>query len=142
MKDLFYIFLMLMISGCASKGNLSFEERDKAYRQFIVDENLTPSNEISSFNYAGWKSLSENFLIIRGNYSRFYLVETKRRCFGLSMARGIKINRFSNLTIRKDQDSISTTEDPSRKCVIKTIYPVDEVQSGALSVIGHRPRAE
>ena len=141
MKNLLAITLTsILLLGCTSTS-MSLKEKNNAYSKYVLDENLSNKDKVEGFKFSGWKSLSDNYLIITAVHKKDYLIETKGRCNNLNNSHGIKLNRSSNWAIYKLGDSISPvgispTSEITDKCFIKSIYPITNGQSDYLVNIG------
>jgi hypothetical protein len=137
MKNILTITLIsTLILGCTSTTSMSLKEKDNAYGQYVIDENLSSEDRVNGFKFSGWKSLSDNYLIITAVHKKDYLIETQGRCIDLNNTNGIKLNRASNLAIYKLGDSISPVGKITDKCFIKSIYPITNAQTDYLVNIG------
>ena len=147
MKSLLTITLSsILLLGCTSTS-MSLKEKNNAYSKYVLNENLTNEDKVEGFKFSGWKSLSDNYLIITANYKKDYLIETKGRCNNLNDSLGIKLNRSSNWAIYKLGDSISPVgispaSEITDKCFIKSIYPITRLQSEHLVNIGKPVQSE
>lgn len=141
MKNLLAITLTsILLLGCTSTS-MSLKEKNNAYSKYVLDENLSNKDKVEGFKFSGWKSLSDNYLIITAVHKKDYLIETKGRCINLNNSHGIKLNRSSNWAIYKLGDSISPVgispaSEITDKCFIKSIYPITNDQSDYLVNIG------
>ena len=137
MKNISAITLIsAILLGCTSTTSMSLKEKDSAYAKYVLDKNLLSKDSVHGFKFSGWKSLSDNYLIITAVHKKDYLIETKGRCFNLNNSYSIKLNRFSNLAIHKLGDSISPIGEITDKCFIKSIYPITNLQTSDLVQIG------
>jgi len=141
MKNILTITLIsVVLLGCTSTG-MSLKQKNNAYAKYVLDESLLSKDKVTGFKFSGWKYLSDDYLIITAVYKKDYLIETKGRCFNLNDAYGIKLNRFSNMSIYKIGDSISSVgvsaaSEITGKCFIKSIYPIAPDQTEYLVNIG------
>lgn len=141
MKNLLTFTLSsILLLGCTSTS-MSLKEKNNEYSKYVVDENLSNKDKVEGFKFSGWKSLSDNYLIITAVHKKDYLIETKGRCIDLNDSHGIKLNRSSNWAIYKLGDSISPVgltpaSGITDKCFIKSIYPITNGQSDYLVNIG------
>jgi hypothetical protein len=142
MKNILTLTLIsALLLGCVSTTGMSLKEKDDAYAKFVLDEKLVSKDKVNGYQFKGWKSLSNNFLILTAVHKKDYLIETKGMCFDLHKAHGIKLNRSSNWAIYKLGDSISpvglsSVNEIIDKCYIKSIYPMTNVQTDNLVNIG------
>ena len=137
MKIILVIALVsTMLLGCSAAPTMSLKEKNVAYSEYVQNENLTSKDKIHGFKFSGWRSLSDNYLIITAIFKKDYLIETKGTCSNLNKAYRIKLNRASNLAIYKHGDSISPIGQISPSCFIKAIYPISNDQSKYLVKIG------
>ena len=134
---IFSVLMATLVTGCTSITSTSLATKDKAYAKFVSDENLAIKDKINGFKFNGWKPLSDNYLIITAVHNKDYLVETKGRCIDLNKAHGIKLNRFSDLSVDALADSISPIGASSETCLIKSIYPISGTQSDQLAAIAN-----
>jgi hypothetical protein len=138
MKNILTITLIsTLLLGCTSTTSMSLKEKNNAYSTYVIDENLSNKDKVNGFKFSGWKSLSDNYLIITAVHKKDYLIETKGECFDLNNSHGIKLNRSSNLAIYKLGDSISPAGRITDKCFIKSIYPITNVQTDYLVNVGN-----
>ena len=128
------IFTLFFV--CTPASSMSLKDKDNAYKQYIINENLSSKDKVNGFKFSGWKSLSNNYLIITAGHRKDYLVETRGECFNLKNAQNIKLNRSSSLTINKLGDSISPSGINTDKCYIKSIYSVTNIQADYLVNFG------
>jgi hypothetical protein len=136
MKNILTIALVTsLILGCSST-NMTLNEKDTAYSKYIAEENFSSKEKVNGFKFSGWKSLSDKYLIITAVHNKDYLIETKGRCYDLINSEGIKLNRSSTLAIYRLGDSISPLGVATKKCFIKSIYPITNDQSDYLMSIG------
>jgi hypothetical protein len=136
MKTFMYAVVgVTLLQGCTSYNSAMLETKDKAYAQFVTDENLAAKEKINGFKFNGWKPLSDNYLIMTAVHNKDYLIETKGRCVDLNKAHGIKLNRTSGLAVQPLADSISPVGVTSETCMIKSIYAISSIQSDQLSLI-------
>jgi len=136
MKNILVLTLVsTLILGCSSTS-MTLNEKDTAYSKYIAEENFSSKEKVNGFKFSGWKSLSDNYLIITAVHKKDYLIETKGRCYDLHNSEGIKLNRSSNMAIYKLGDSISPLGITTEKCFIKSIYPITNIQSDYLVNIG------
>ena len=148
MKKLLTITLTsILLLGCTSTTSMSLKEKNSAYSKYVLDENLSNKDKVEGFKFSGWKSLSDNYLIITAVHKKDYLIETKGRCIDLNDSLGIKLNRSSNFAIYKLGDSISPVgltpeSEISNKCFIKSIYPITRLQTDYLVKIGKPVKSE
>ncbi|MCF6264262.1 MAG: DUF6491 family protein [Xanthomonadales bacterium] len=158
MKNILAITLIsILLLGYSSVNSMSLKEKDVAYSNYVIDENLASKDKITGFKFNNYKALSDNYLIITDLSRGSYLVEIKSRCSNLSYSRGIKINRFSNMSISSRGDSISLIGNnslvdsvtpgvrgsisprgsiASGQCLIKSIHPITKDQTDYLVAIG------
>lgn len=136
MKKILTIALISAFTlGCTST-TMSLSEKDNEYRQFVINENLSSEDSVPGFKFSGWKSLSDNYLIITAVHDKDYLIQTNTTCFDLENSNDIQINRTSSLAIYKQSDSISRAGKHAQKCNIKSIYPISDEQTDKLVSIG------
>lgn len=134
----YFISILLatfFIVGC-SKNQLTDEQRDQAYRQFIADNNLENIKSINTFRYHGWQSLTQEFLILSTSIKRKYLIELSGLCHDITYAQSLYINQIDANNLSARFDSFSTTDNRMERCVIKTIYPITTEQAKFISNIG------
>ena len=136
MKNIFTIALISVFTMGCSSTTMSLNEKDNEYSQFVLNENLLSKDKINGFKFSGWRSLSDNYLIITAVHDKDYLIETNTECSSLHTARSIQINQTSSLAIYKDLDSISGGGKYAEKCFIKSIYPISGEQTDQLVSIG------
>ena len=137
MKKLITVtFILIALSACASHSGKSFEERDAEYVNYISKEKLAEKKRVTAFKYDNWRSLSDRYLIFQATYKKHYLIELKRRCFGLRIANALAVHSTSSLSLEANYDAITTDQDSVTKCVIKKIYPITSTQLEDLVAIG------
>lgn len=142
MKNILTLTLVsTLILGCSSTS-MTLNEKDSAYSKYVAQENFSSKEKVNGFKFSGWKSLSDNYLIITAVHNKDYLIETKGSCYDLNNSDGIKLNRSSNLAIYRLGDSISPLGRITDKCFIKSIYPISKTQSDYLVNIGKSVSSE
>ncbi|MCQ8876480.1 DUF6491 family protein [Pseudoalteromonas shioyasakiensis] len=142
MKNIFTIALISVFTmGCTST-TMSLSEKDIEYGQFVINENLSSEDSVQGFKFSGWKSLSDNYLIITAVHDKDYLIQTNGTCIDLNNSHDIQINRTSSLAIYKQSDSISRAGNFAGKCNIKSIYPISNEQTDELVSIGKTFKSE
>lgn len=137
MRNIFTIALISAFTlGCTST-TMSLSEKDNEYGQFVINENLLSEDSVQGFQFSGWNSLSDNYLIITAVHDKDYLIQTNGTCIDLNNSHKIQLNRTSSLAIYKQTDSISSGVGKSaQKCNIKSIYPISDEQTDKLVSIG------
>lgn len=128
--------LLVVLSACASHNGKSVEELDAAYANYISKQKLVEKKRVTAFKYDNWRSLSDRYLIFQATYKKHYLIELKRRCFGLRIASALAVHSTSSLSLEANYDAITTDQDSVTKCVIKKIYPITSTQLDDLVAIG------
>lgn len=138
MKNLVLITLLSLtvISGCASKSSLSFQEKNVEYQQYIEKNELESVKKINAFRLHGWQSLTNDYLILSRSVKDKYLVKVSNFCPDLYHAFSLKLNQSMNSVLSAKFDSISTLQEPELKCYIKSIYPIDKIQAKEIVAIG------
>lgn len=136
MKNILALTLVsTFILGCSSTS-MTLDAKDTAYSKYVVEENFSSEEKVTGFKFRSWKALSDNYLIITATHNKDILIETKGKCYGLKNSRHIQLNRFSNMSIYKLGDSISPVGSVTEKCLIKSIYPISNIQADYLVNIG------
>ncbi|MBM7072806.1 hypothetical protein JQC92_12315 [Shewanella sp. 202IG2-18] len=134
MKRLFLVALAtLFIFGCASR--VSTADRNAAYADFIQTNNLQSINRITSFDFNGWSSLSNDYMILSANFRKDYLLKMQGGCTGLNFAQVVKLHQFSNNTFDKLSDTVSVKDTIPMQCRVANIYPLTQDQSKAIKQI-------
>ena len=128
--------LLVVLSACASHNGKSVEELDAEYANYISKQKLAEKKRVTAFKYDNWRSLSDRYLIFQATYKKHYLIELKRRCFGLRIANALAVHSTSSLSLEANYDAITTDQDSVTKCVIKKIYPITSTQLEDLVAIG------
>ncbi|MCO4799891.1 MAG: hypothetical protein KC484_11770 [Colwelliaceae bacterium] len=123
------------LTGCASNNSLSYQERDVAYRKYIEDQKLLSQDRIQTFNFSGWRSLSNNYLFISTMPNKKYFIELSSFCSNLFHAQTIAINQGMSSSLVTRFDSISILDSPGNKCFIKSIYKVTKAQAKEISAL-------
>ena len=131
----FSLFTLIGLMGCSSNSNVNHSKKNQAFRNFLQAENIEKTKKIVSFNFHGWNSLTDEFLIISSSRKRQYLLELNGFCHEIRWAHSILINRTTSSTLQAKFDSISTIESPEMKCFIKTIYPLTPEQKSAIKAM-------
>jgi|GEM_PF-600744 len=140
----FYIVISLIVvallSGCASKSTLSFDEKNQAYGDYIATNKLESLKRIKSFRLHGWQALTNDYLILSTSHRKKYLVEVTGFCPDLAHAQTIMINKSSSSILSTRFDSISVLNggvgSHQIKCHIKTIHQIDKAQAKEIAAIG------
>jgi hypothetical protein len=127
---------MLITSAASATANtLTLAEKNKSYAEFVQAEKLSDIDNIRSFRYTGWKALSDDYAVITNTKKEDYLIEFKSRCLGLSKAKAIKLNRFSDSSLSSQYDTVSVIGPAAETCRIEAIYPISAEQSLTLSKV-------
>ncbi len=124
----------LFIFGCASK--MSMADKNAAYSDFIQSEGLQDINKIRSFDFNGWSSLSDKYMILTVRLNKDYLLKMQNGCVGLNFAQTVKLHQFSSSTFDKLGDTISFKSSIPMQCRVADIYPLTKEQSKAIKQIG------
>lgn len=132
---LIVVVITLFLASC-SKNQLTNEQRDQAYRQYIADNKLESIKSINTFRYDGWQSLTQNFLILSTSIKRKYLIELTGICRDITFAQSLYINQIDANNLSARFDSFSTSSNRMERCVIKTIYPLTPEQAKFIVSIG------
>lgn len=130
------LIVSLFISACASSERMSFDDKDKAYVDYLAEQKVDSVKRITGFKFRSWTALTDNNLIITAVHNKHYLITTRTSCNSLYFANGIKINRSNNLALYQLGDSISPISDMPEKCFIKNIYPITKEQRQHIVDIG------
>lgn len=132
------VFALLM--GCSSTQTLSKTEKNLAYGEFLGEQNISSLSKITSFKFTGWKSLTDDYVIMTAMRNKDYLVQFKSACVGLRFTNAIKLNQSNRSTFDKHGDSISAVGDSalSSNCYIESIHPLTEEQSKQIVAIGEK----
>ncbi|GHE97100.1 DUF6491 family protein [Thalassotalea profundi] len=136
MKYLITLITFLLVVSCSQKNQLTYEERDIEYKQYITHNNIADLKKVKNYQFAGWQFLSRKFIILSGRFKRKYLIESSSNCYNLEFAKSLIINRSSKGNLHARYDSLSTNEDPNLLCRIQTIYPLTVEQAKELANIG------
>ncbi len=135
MKQLLTVLLAtFLVFGCASK--MSMADRNAAYADFVSSSNLKDVSRITSFNFTGWSSLTDEYMILTTNFRKDYLLKMQGGCVGLSFAQVIRLHQFSDSTFDKLGDTISFKNSIPMKCRVNAMYPLTKDQSKAIKQIG------
>jgi hypothetical protein len=125
-----------LLAGCSTNQSLSYQERDQAYGEYIESQELLSQDEIRTFKFNGWQSLSNNYLIISTSVSKKYLIEVSGFCSNLYHAQAIAVNQGMSSSLVTRFDSISVPDSLGNKCFIKSIYKVTKAQAKEISALG------
>jgi len=147
MKNYLIIGLSLaaILSGCASKSTLSYDEKNLAYGDFIAINKLESLKNIRAFRLHGWQSLTNDYLILSTSFRKKYLVEVGGFCPDLGSAQTIMVNQGSSSILSARFDSISVVGNSfdgnnfgghQMKCQIKSIHQIDKAQAKEIAAIG------
>ena len=134
-KLVIYIFSILFLAACAS-STMSSAEKKAAYQEYIKTQQLVSVKKITAFNFSGWQSLTDNYLIVRSSQNKRYLLQLNGYCNDLNYEHTILINQSVSSMLSTTFDSIATTTNPQLKCFIKNIYPITKQQAKELQAIG------
>ncbi|KXI30342.1 DUF6491 family protein [Paraglaciecola hydrolytica] len=136
MKKSIVLFTVLITSAASATAHtLTLAEKNKSYAEFVQAEKLSDIDNIRSFRYTGWKALSDDYLVITNTKKEDYLIEFKSRCLGLSKAKAVKLNRFSDSSLSSQYDTVSVVGPAAETCRIESIYPISAEQSLTLSKV-------
>ncbi|NQZ21757.1 MAG: hypothetical protein HRT53_06810 [Colwellia sp.] len=136
MKNILALTLVsTLILGCSSTG-MTLDEKDTAFSKYVAEENFSSKEKVTGFKFRSWKALSDNYLIITAIHNKDILIETQGKCYGLKNSRHIQLNLFSKRSIYRLGDSISPVGSVTDKCLIKSIYPITNIQADYLIKIG------
>jgi len=124
------------LTGCSTNQRLSIQDRDEAYLAYIEKQQLVEQQRIRTFSFNGWRALSNNYLIISTSPRKKYLVKINGFCPNLNHAQTIAINQSMSGSLETRFDSISVSESPGSKCIIKSIYKVTKEQVKEISALG------
>lgn len=134
------VSLLVLLSGCATNA-MTRAEREQAYNQYIIDEQLESVESIQAFRFSGWNELSDKHLIINTGVNRPYLITLRHTCVDLDFAQGIKINNTGS-RLRADFDSISVPGNFSQRCFIDKIYKLSKEQRKTLISLHRNDNAD
>lgn len=134
-------FSIAVLSACASKYNMTKEERAVAYNEFTEQQKLEKVDRIRSFRFHGWTPLGDQHLIVNASLNRPYLVTLRRKCTNLDFNQTIKINNHSNM-LQAKFDSITVLDGVEINCYIESIHKLNKEQKKAMLAIGKPEKEE
>ena len=134
-KSLVLLTLLITSAACATTSTLTLAEKNKSFAEFVQTEKLSDIDNVRSFKYSGWKALSDDYVVITNTKKEDYLIEFKSRCLGISKAKAIKLNRFSDSSLSSQYDTVSIVGPAAETCRIESIYPLSTEQSLSLSKV-------
>lgn len=128
--------LMLTVTGCATIDTLTYEQKNTAYRQYIVDNKLESIKYIRSFNFKRWNSLTNDYLVLSSSFNKRYLIELKGSCYDLDDSYAIALKQSMTGRLSVNIDAVMVLNDFPMKCHIKSIYPIEKTSAKELQAIG------
>ncbi len=143
-KVILSTLVMGLMLGCSSTQSLSKAEKNMAYDKFVGEQSIASIDKITSFKFTGWKSLTDDYLIVTALRKKDYLLELNGGCAGLRFSNAIKLNQASSSSLDKFGDSISAVGESAlaTNCYIKSIHPLTQEQSQHIVSIGKNMDAQ
>jgi len=135
-KIFLIVSIILGLSGCATTDTLTDDEKNVAYAQYIIENNLETIKHIRAFKFQGWSSLTDDYLVLSSSFKKRYLVELKNSCYDLNDSYSIALKQSMTSQLSINFDAIMVVNDFPRKCYIKSIYPIDKAAVKQLQAIG------
>jgi hypothetical protein len=132
---------LMLITGCSHNKGLSEEEKNQAVQSYLTTNSVENVSKINTFTFRGWSSLSNEYLIFSSSHKRQYLIELAGFCSEITWAHTLIINRSTSSSLHARFDSVSTTNEPRIKCMIKKIYPITEEQEDEIKKLA-KPEEE
>lgn len=145
MKTLAQVLLIssvFLLNACSSKPSESLAEKNSAINAYIDATQLEPVEKVTSFDFHGWNSITDDYLILSSSPKRKYLLAMTGFCSDIRWAHAILVNRTSSNTLHARFDSVSAVNSPQMKCMIKTIYPLTTEQLADIQAIDRPPEAK
>jgi hypothetical protein len=136
-KNLMVISITTLMFGCSVTSEMSRDEKNTAYTDYVKVQAIDPVSKVSSFSYSNWKALTDDYIILSTPRKKDFLVKLDFRCSSLKSAMGIKLNQFSRPSLHSKVDSISVVGEENNTCRIESIYPITEKQSLHIVDIGN-----
>jgi hypothetical protein len=127
---IFTIFLITSCSGLQETKN----KKANVYNNYIIQKKLESIKHISAFRFHGWNSLDNQYLIISTQFKKPYLISLNSFCLDLKFSYALIINNKGN-RLQERFDSISVSNEPKIKCLIKHIYPITREQAKELATL-------
>ena len=136
LQTIFLALLVLVIGGCATVDTLNDDEKNAAFETYIAEHKLESIKHIKSFNFKGWSTLTDDYLILSSSFNKRYLIQLKNSCYDLdsSYSLGLKQSMTSRLSV--NTDAVVVFSHIQIKCFIKAIYPIDKAAVKTLQAIG------
>jgi len=133
------IIVALLVSGCAATKNLSNSEKNNLFSEYLTTEKLESVNEIRSFRFDRWRSLSNRYLVITTSPKNHYLLKLRNNCPNLTFTNTLVINQSISSVLSINFDSIAPLESPQFKCHIGEIYKLSKEQMAELETLKQPP---
>ncbi len=116
------------------------------YTQYIKDKKLESQKKITSFNFHGWRSLDNEYLILSTRFNKPYLIDLVGYCSDLRFTQTIAVHN-SGSTLHAKFDSISVPDSHQNsghliKCRIDSIYRITKKQADELSRLKSKKKTE
>lgn len=127
--------ILFVLAGCASKSTMTSQERDDAYDQFIIDNELERTDRIPAYRFEQWTALGSKHLILYRNFREPYLVTLQRDCFDLDHAFQLAVES-SGGSLNAKFDYVMVPDAIPVKCFIGSIHKINNEQKKQLMAIG------
>ena len=129
-----FIIVSLTISSCAT---LDHNKKESIYAKYIAEKKLESQKRITSFQFHGWRSLDNEYLILSTSFNKPYLIDLTGYCNDLRFTQTIAVHN-SGSTLHAKFDSISVPNDHSMKCRIDAIYRITKKQADEISALSSK----
>lgn len=132
MKTPFQTFVLLFaftVSGCASNKEKGARVN---YQDFVAQEQLESVNRITQFRMTRWQTLDDRFFILNAARNRDYLIEVMGFCPELRYSHTLRLVQSMSSSLQSKFDSVVVGSEPTQKCTIKNIFPLNKDQKDRL----------
>ena len=130
------LITILGVSGCATTDTLTDDEKNIAYAQYIIENELESIKHIRAFNFRGWSPLTDDYLVLSSSFKKRYLIELKNGCYDLGGSYTIALKQSMTNQLSINFDAILVLNDFQKRCYIKSIYPINKAVMKELQAIG------
>ncbi|MFT6734158.1 MAG: hypothetical protein ACJAS9_002353 [Polaribacter sp.] len=124
------IIITLLVASCATLEK-NKDKKESIYAEYVKENKLQSQKKITSFNFHGWRSLDNQYLILSTSFSKPYLIDLIGYCHDLNFTQTIVVHN-SGSTLHAKFDSISVPN-YSIKCRIDSIYRITKKQANELT---------
>lgn len=123
--------VFILLSACSS-NSIGLQKQNENIRSYIASNNLESVNQVNSFRFQGWNSLTDEFMFLSSSPKRNYLIELKGFCDDIRWTHVLRIHRQTATTLHAKFDSVFSLRNPEMNCRIDKIYPVTKEQRKAI----------